>query len=740
MPNPKPAPFNVVPDDPTGNSWALPEGAICRLGKGVHRSGPDLDCIALSPDGTYFAVGTGMGLWFYDVKSMSPIALWETERGLISAVDISPDGKSIAIANWDGVIKVIDMQSGKCITRMTRYEDSYTFAKFIAFSPDNKWVATGTGKGTIEILDIQHGECIAQPEPDARGEERNVTSQLTFSPNGEVIAATFTTPKDSGLGWVSVATTDPQTYLWNAKTGKRIAKFPGGKFSFSSDSCLLACTSPDNTDSNAKGMHRLVSVWDIKTQECVTCFREHLDRVDSIVFSPCGKFLASSDRGGTLQVWDFEKVEQKMEFTHNGIISKRWLWKILYFLLKRIDADLSEIISPQVYPFYSQEGRLLATVLNPLISTISRTHNIQVWDVKHRQKIQTIERKPYSMGAAWFSKCPGLATEYVLLSECKSDADDETCTFSTLREQTCYPDIIAFSPDGQKLASINGDEEGIVVWDVESKRERETLKQDTRINAMTFLPTGNLLTASIKSGKLKVWDVEKPKKTIAEFSAPGLASPVIFAPSGDKIATVRSQSSKESIERTVYIWDLKSKEKLEVNTGHKDYIHAMTFSPDGKRISAACWNGVAQVFDTETGKEYTKFEDHREIRGIMYSPCGKYIAGGWEDEIQIWCAEKFDLLQTIPQPKGSQKPYTLAFSACSKYLASGTWWWWQKELKKMAIRLWNVTTGENITAFWGHTTDIQSLAFSPDNTLLVSGGHDGTILLWDVKPYINSKD
>ena len=59
---------------------------------------------------------------------------------------------------------------------------------------------------------------------------------------------------------------------------------------------------------------------------------------------------------------------------------------------------------------------------------------------------------------------------------------------------------------------------------------------------------------------------------------------------------------------------------------------------------------------------------------------------------------------------------------------------------KMSIRLWEVATGENIATFWSHPTDIQSLAFSPDNTLLAIGSFDGTILLWDMKPYLSPID
>ena len=58
-------------------TWALPEGAIARLGRGI--AGP----LEFSPDGKYLAFGTKIGLWWYELATMKPVALWETERGMV---------------------------------------------------------------------------------------------------------------------------------------------------------------------------------------------------------------------------------------------------------------------------------------------------------------------------------------------------------------------------------------------------------------------------------------------------------------------------------------------------------------------------------------------------------------------------------------------------------------------------------------------------------------------------------
>ena len=46
------------------------------------------------------------------------------------------------------------------------------------------------------------------------------------------------------------------------------------------------------------------------------------------------------------------------------------------------------------------------------------------------------------------------------------------------------------------------------------------------------------------------------------------------------------------------------------------------------------------------------------------------------------------------------------------------------------IRLWDLATGELITQLKGHRDWVQSLAFSPDGSVLASGGFDRVINLW----------
>lgn len=693
MQNRRPAPFNVVAEDTMGTTWALPEGAIARFGKG------DVGDVKLSPDGTYFTVGTGVGLWWYDVSSMSPISLWETERGLISSVDFSHDGKWIVIGSWDQVIKVLDVQTGECVTQM---EGQDAFGG-LACSSNGRWIAIAVMNGVVKVLDIHTGECVAQMDRGAREFESNDIHQLEFSPDGKLLAATVDNPQLSRDGQVLNPDTEgTQTYVWHPETGEAIVKFAGGNFVFSPDSRLLAGAAADETSGAADRVDCCVSVWDVTTGERISHFSAHTDWVENITFSPCGKFIVSSSRDKSLRVWDLAAGIENKVYTNS-----------------ETDWGL---------PFYSPEGQLLTAIFRYEKTTVA----IDICCVESGEKLQTIELLRGSVGAMWFFRCPQLAVAYALSNK---RTDGKTQTFPTLREPHFpwpYPKVAWL--DDQTLVSTR-DYPGIELWDVAQKCPRETLLKDENIYTYTVLPCGRILGTRLHN-ETKVWDASNSDEPVAEFTAPKEPSEwvrhEVFAPTGDRIAA-------GSREGTVYVWNFQNPEEPTLLTGHTDYVTSLAFSPDGKRLASGASDDTTRLWDVESGEQIgtLPLDEPRCTEGIAFSPCGKIIAGGMDNEIRLWCAEQLTTLRTIPQTENSRRTYdALTFSPCGKYLISGTWW--QRGMEKMAIRLWEVATGENIHTFWGHTTDVQSLAFSPNGTLLASGSFDGTILLWDVKPFIGS--
>lgn len=670
MQNPKPATFNAIPNDTEGTTWTLPEGAMARLGKGMqpYQEGHDM---ALSPDDAFIAIGTRIGLWWYDVPSMSPIALWETERGNIDAIDISPNGKLIAIANWDGIVKIRDIQSGECITQINR-----VVYQLMTFSPDSKQIAIITKmdeKTVVEVLDISRGSSIAQIEWEGP-EGIDSRFKLAYSPDGQFLAAA----------------TNEQTYLWNLETGAIVHTFEGRGFAFSPDSRLLAFHHPylvPNSDPLRAASN--VLVWNIVTGERISHFTEPTHLVTSLRFSPCGQFLASKDRNKTLRVWNITEGVLTETYTDAGI------------------------------PHYLPDGTLLTTVFN--------RKTIELWDVEQHEKLWTYERKNGSIGDKWFSKCSKLPIAHFLSNNRKEKG--KTYSFPTLTDVLCYLYPGHFSPNGDLFAST-GYTKGIVLWDVKSKQKREIVIKDQLIKNFAFLPCGNILAIDNRWDDFTVWEVTETDETeIGQFTIPNGLGRGTSTFSNYQIAL----AGKGGI---IYLWDLNYSEKPRAFTGHTGHIWGLAFSPDGKRLVSGSSDKTARIWDVEAGEEIATLPLAEPIttRALAFSPCGSVIAGGMFGQLYVWCAEKLTLLKTIAQPEDSPRPYALTFSPCGQYLASGTWW--VKGMQHMAIRLWDVATGENIHTFWGHTTDVQSLAFSPDGTLLASGGFDGTCILWKVDTLI----
>lgn len=640
-------------------TWALPNGAIARFGRGcVHD-------MAFSPDGKCLAVGSRIGLWWYQLPDLSPTALWETGQGLVSAVTFSDDGQLLATGNWDG---------------------------------------------NITIWDVQQANILAQLKIPGLMDRKMPVKQITFSPDRQCLAA-------SG--------SEDIVYVWDLETADMIAKFTGTKkkssrwstvipLSFSRDSQLLASA---NLDYN-------ISVWNVKKNKKIACLTGHTNSVYSVCFSPCAQFLASGDRDGTLQVWNLMRSIQDMTFT--------------------------EYAEYRVTPCYLSSGALLAAG--------NYRNKTVIWDVLRREKFDTFKHHGL-VHATRFSDCGtqlAVATQYGL----KIWTANIPSTTSSISGHTSVPISTTFSPDGKTLMSLDGG--AIPFWDIKCKGLKTIFAKNNAIRSFVCSPSGDTLAASIHETTAKVWNVGKSGQLIAKFRKhQKRLYAMAFSPTGKRLATA-------DLEGNIYVWDVYSCKKLSKLTEHLDQIRSLVFSPNEKQLVIASENKTALLWDIErnalitslslnsrldaskykgnynevqrTLKSLSKRTNNSDstlaIETVAFSPCGNIIAGGLYSELRLWSTVNYKTLYSIQLPRGCQWPFTLAFSPCGRYLASGAWHISNMSQKKLSIRLWEVTTGKNIATFWGHPTDIQSLAFSPDSTLLASGSFDGTILLWDMTPYL----
>ena len=653
-------------------TWALPEGAIARLGQG-RPSG-----LTFSMDESTLAVWSLLGVWLYDVSTLTPIDLLATERGWITHVAFSPNDALIAIGNQDGDVKVWDRHSQRYVSKMERMG------------------------------------------------ENNRATRLVFSPDGQLLAS-------SGGRYDGV-------YVWHHESGEQVAAFTVDDstkprfrpsyipLSFSPDGRLLAGATPEHT----------ISIWDIETKERIACLKEHAAPVAELIFSPCGQFLTSADINGILYEWDVHK-----------------------------NAERAFPVSFSELPTYATGVPKLAYFTDgTFIAAGNHERTVTLWEPKRGNKLRTLRSErcpdPLCFSPQTLQLALGGKDEVQFWDIGETSPRKQSLS---IREYLSVCGAVTFSPDGAILAAGHWDGR-IRLWDVESLKRLKTFGTGNASGRLSldFSPCGKHLASGSKDTAIRIWDIENVDVPLAEFKesdkedkrSAGLWH-VAFLPRGDALVCAKSNGH-------LSVWDGgKKRTALPVGTNRIDFL---SVSPDGKQIAVVDFNGrQAELYDVENGQLLVnlclvRVEDHAKYRGdtrrlqgtfrrlekpverpsnrqivgpIIFSPCGTVIAGGLLGEIRIWDATTYEVRMVILPPQGCNVVGALTFSPCGKYLVSGAWW---RYTDQMGIRLWEVATGENIATFWGHSTDVQDLAFSPDGTLLASGSFDGTLLLWDMKPYV----
>jgi eukaryotic-like serine/threonine-protein kinase len=525
----------AVFDVPSGHKvWEKPE------------RGAQILSLVYSPDGR--SIGCGCGSFtesasvgfarLRDDTTGEPIGPSITGGpGGVLCVAFSPDGRQLALASRD-IADICDLSSpSRPIVHRLRGHVNFIYS--VAFSPDGRSLATGGWDKTIRIWDRTSGTQL-QTLIGHRGFVRS----LAFSADGAQLVS---------------GSEDKSVRRWDLAGGGENAAFHGHTgfvhcVAFAPDGALAASGSQDGT----------VKLWPAAAPDTQVTFRNSAGWVGTVALTPDGRRVASA-HNGNIRIWDPRTGEELRRLTgprnmmghialafspdgmtlaaggHGNSVN---LWDTATWSPRRVLEGYADSVNDADF---SPDGRLLATACGD--------GTIRLWDV------------------------PTGATVWTVQGHQKAGT-------------------VAFAPDGRSVASGGEGEKAAKVWDVKTGAEIASFTGHSHgVHDLAFSPDGQTI-ASVggtyrgpNSAEVKLWDAMTGHESASLDGHTSLVTAVAYFPGGRRLATA-------SDDRTIKLWDTVTHEDVFTLRGHTSGVVSLAISHDGRQIVSGSIDYSAKTWST----------------------------------------------------------------------------------------------------------------------------------------------